>query len=139
MAIRTKKKNKTVITYGSFDLFHYGHLRLLERASELGDYLIVYVSSDEFCKLKNKPCSIPWKQRAEIVGGIYGVSYVFPEETWEQKEKDVLLWSKDDDVIFVMGDDWKGKFNDLPCEVVYLPRTKGISTTSIKEKIKRES
>ena len=124
---------KTVITYGTFDLFHIGHLNLLRRAKELGDYLIVAVSSDEFnLKEKGKVCQIKDVDRMEIVRAIRYVDKVIPEENWEQKVKDVQKYNVD---VFVMGDDWKGKFDFLKdyCEVVYLPRTEGISTTKIKE------
>ena len=119
---------KTVITYGTFDLFHVGHLNLLRRAKELGDYLIVAVSSDEFNLGKNKVCKIKDTDRMKIVEAIKYVDKVIPETSWEQKIVDV----------FVMGDDWKGKFDFLKdyCEVVYLPRTEGISTTQLKEELK---
>ena len=115
---------KTVITYGTFDLFHVGHLNLLRRAKELGDYLIVAVSSDEFNLGKNKVCKIKDTDRM-----------VIPETSWEQKIEDVKKYNVD---VFVMGDDWKGKFDFLKdyCEVVYLPRTEGISTTQLKEELK---
>jgi len=122
---------KTVITYGTFDMFHIGHLKLLERAKELGDRLIVAVSSDEFNKVKGKKVIIPYDQRAKIVESIKFVDKVIPENNWEQKIKDV----KDNNVdVFVMGDDWEGKFDFLKehCEVVYLPRTKNVSTTQFK-------
>jgi len=122
---------KTVITYGTFDMFHIGHLKLLERAKELGDRLIVAVSSDEFNKVKGKKVIIPYDQRAKIVESIKFVDMVIPEDNWEQKIKDV----KDNNVdIFVMGDDWEGKFDFLKehCEVVYLSRTKNVSTTQFK-------
>ncbi|PLW79478.1 glycerol-3-phosphate cytidylyltransferase [Candidatus Woesearchaeota archaeon] len=122
---------KTVITYGTFDMFHIGHLKLLERAKELGDRLIVAVSSDELNKVKGKKVIIPYDQRAKIVESIKFVDMVIPEDNWEQKIKDV----KDNNVdIFVMGDDWEGKFDFLKehCEVVYLSRTKNVSTTQFK-------
>ena len=123
---------KKVITYGTFDLFHIGHLNILKRAKELGDYLIVAVSSDEFNAVKGKKCKISAEDRMEIVKAIRYVDEVIPEVCWDQKRKDII----DNDVdIFVMGDDWKGKFDDLGdiCQVVYLPRTEGISTTQLKE------
>jgi len=121
---------KTVITYGTFDLFHVGHLNLLRRAKELGDYLIVAVSSDEFNLGKNKDTD-----RMKIVEAIKYVDKVIPETSWEQKIEDVKKYNVD---VFVMGDDWKGKFDFLKdyCEVVYLPRTEGISTTQLKEELK---
>lgn len=126
---------KKVITYGTFDLFHVGHLNLLRRAKELGDYLIVAVSSDAFNATKGKQCAIPDYERMEIVQAIKYVDKVILEESWEQKISDVQKYDVD---IFVMGDDWKGKFDFLKdyCEVVYLPRTEGISTTQIKEEMK---
>jgi glycerol-3-phosphate cytidylyltransferase len=126
---------KKVITYGTFDLFHYGHLRILQRAKELGDYLIVAVSTDEFNEIKGKKCSYSFEHRAKIVEAIKYVDEVIPERNWEQKIHDIQEHGID---IFVMGDDWKGKFDELKslCEVVYLPRTKEISTTEIKNHIK---
>jgi len=120
-------------TYGTFDLFHIGHLRLLERAREQCDKLIVFVSTDEFNELKNKKCTIPFFERATIVEALKCVDDVYEEKQWEQKQWDINLFNIDK--VF-MGDDWKGKFDDLPCEVIYLPRTKGISSTMIKEKLK---
>lgn len=128
---------KKVITYGTFDLFHVGHLNLLRRAKELGDYLIVAVSSDKFnWEEKNKKCQISDKDRMEIVKAIRFVDEVILEESWDQKVKDVQKYDID---VFVMGDDWKGKFDFLKeyCEVVYLPRTEGISTTQLKEELKK--
>ena len=125
---------KKVITYGTFDLFHRGHLELLRRAKELGDYLIVVVSSDEFNAIKDKKAFYSFEDRKAIVEAIRYVDKVLPEYTWEQKIDDI----KDNDVdIFVMGHDWEGKFDFLKeyCEVVYLPRTDGISTTQIKEEL----
>ena len=127
---------KTVITYGTFDLFHVGHLNLLRRAKELGDYLIIAVSSDRFnWEEKQKKCEIPDKDRMAIVEAIKYVDKVIPEDSWEQKIEDVKKYNVD---VFVMGDDWKGKFDFLKdyCEVVYLPRTEGISSTQLKEDLK---
>jgi len=128
------KKKKTVITYGTFDMFHIGHLRLLQRLKELGDELIVAVSTDEFNELKGKKTLIPYEQRAEIVANIKCVDKVIPEKNWEQKIDDIKKYNVD---IFAMGDDWKGKFDFLKdyCEVVYLPRTKDISTTQLKKSL----
>lgn len=125
---------KTVITYGTFDLFHIGHLNLLKRAKEMGDYLIVAVSSDEFNAIKGKKCEIPDKERMAIVEAIRYVDKVIPETCWEQKSLDVEKYDVD---VFVIGEDWKGKFDFLKeqCEVVYLPRTEGISTTDIKKQL----
>jgi glycerol-3-phosphate cytidylyltransferase len=121
----------TVLTYGTFDLFHIGHLRLIERLRTLGDRLVIGVSSDEFNAVKGKKAVIPYIDRAAIVAAIRGVDLVFPEHDWDQKEHDVRKYSAD---IFAIGDDWKGKFDFLKplCEVVYLPRTMGISTTEIR-------
>lgn len=126
---------KRVITYGTFDLFHIGHLNILRRAKALGDYLVVAVSTDEFNLLKGKICTYPYEQRAEILKAIVYVDKVIPENNWEQKIKNIKDYKID---IFVMGDDWTGKFDFLKeyCEVVYLPRTEGISTTEIKQEIK---
>jgi glycerol-3-phosphate cytidylyltransferase len=126
---------KKVLTYGTFDMFHIGHLNLLKRAKMLGDYLIVGVSSDEFNEVKGKKTVIPFNERKEIVSAIRYVDMVIEEYSWEQKIKDIKKYSID---IFVMGDDWEGKFDFLKeyCEVVYLPRTKNISTTQIKNCLK---
>jgi len=123
---------KTVITYGTFDLFHVGHLRLLQRAKSLGDRLIVAVSTDDFNSIKGKKSIIPFEQRAEIVSNVKCVDLVIPEISWEQKLEDIKKYGVD---IFVMGDDWKGKFDNLReyCQVVYLPRTEGISSSQIRE------
>ncbi len=130
---------KTVITYGTFDLFHIGHLRLLERAKALAGengQLIVAVSTDRFNWVeKHKRSVICDHDRMEIVGALRCVDMVIPEDSWEQKRTDVSKYNVD---IFVMGDDWKGKFDFLKeqCEVVYLPRTPNVSSTDIKVQIK---
>ncbi|RBP94362.1 glycerol-3-phosphate cytidylyltransferase [Cytobacillus firmus] len=123
---------KKVLTYGTFDLLHWGHINLLKRAKDLGDYLIVAISTDEFNKLKNKKSYHNYENRKLILESIKYVDEVIPEDNWEQKVQDVISNNID---IFVMGDDWEGKFDFLQeyCKVVYLPRTKGISTTQIKE------
>jgi len=128
---------KKVITYGTFDLFHYGHLRILQRAKALGDYLIVAVSTDEFNMLKGKRCTYPFMHRAKIVESIKYVDLVIPEERWEQKEDDI---TKNGVNIFVMGNDWKGKFDHLEkfCRVTYFPRTKDVSTTEVKHHVINE-
>ncbi len=125
---------KTVITYGTFDMFHIGHLKLLQRLAELGDELIVAVSSDEFNNIKKKTVLIPYKQRAEIVANISCVDKVISEDNWEQKVSDIKKFDVD---IFAMGDDWEGKFDFLKehCEIVYLERTKDISTTQLKKSL----
>ena len=123
---------KKVITYGTYDLLHVGHINLLRRARELGDYLIVVVSSDEFNAIKGKKAYYSFEDRKKILESIRYVDEVLPEYTWEQKIDDVVNNQVD---VFVMGDDWEGKFDFLKdyCEVVYLPRTEGISTTKIKQ------
>jgi len=122
---------KKVITYGTFDLFHVGHVNILRRARELGDYLVVAVSSDEFNAIKGKKAYHSFEDRKAILEACRYVDEVIPEHTWEQKIQDVKEHEID---VFVMGDDWTGKFDFLKdyCEVVYLPRTEGISTTKIK-------
>jgi len=125
---------KKIITYGTFDLFHFGHLRILERAKRLGDYLIVAVSTDAFNQVKGKKCVYPYEHRAKIVKAIRYVNEIIPETEWEQKRRDVVEL---DINALVMGSDWEGKFDDLKdlCEVVYLPRTPDISTTDIKSNV----
>jgi glycerol-3-phosphate cytidylyltransferase len=125
---------KKVITYGTFDLLHWGHINLLKRAKDLGDYLIVAISSDEFNALKQKEAYHSFENRKMILEAIRYVDEVIPENTWEQKVEDVQKYDID---VFVMGDDWRGKFDFLKeyCEVVYLPRTAGISTTKIKTEL----
>lgn len=127
---------KRVITYGTFDLIHYGHINLLERAKKLGDYLIVGLSTNEFNAEKNKKCYFSYEERKRLLEALRVVDLVIPEESWEQKRKDIQMYQID---TFVMGDDWKGKFDDLKdlCEVVYLERTPEVSTTKIKDELKR--
>lgn len=122
----------TVLTYGTFDLFHIGHLNLINRLSELGDRLIIAVSTDEFNAGKGKTSVVSYEDRARIIGSIKGVDLVIPETSWEQKATDIVEHGVD---IFAIGEDWAGKFDDLKelCEVVYLPRTDGISSTEIKQ------
>lgn len=124
-----------VITYGTFDLLHTGHINILRRAKELGDYLIVAISSDEFNDIKGKKAYYSFEQRKAILEAIRYVDEVIPEDNWEQKMEDVKKHKID---TFVMGDDWEGKFDFLSdyCDVVYLPRTVGISTTKIKKDLK---
>src|SRR5690554_2957895 len=126
---------KKILTYGTFDLLHYGHINLLRRAKEMGDYLIVGLSSDEFNAIKNKKSYYSYEHRKMMLEAIRYVDEVIPENSWEQKIEDVKKYNID---VFVMGDDWKGKFDFLKeyCEVVYLPRTVGISTTKIKTDLK---
>jgi glycerol-3-phosphate cytidylyltransferase len=124
---------KRVITYGTFDLLHYGHINLLQRARQLGDFLVVCLSTDEFnFQEKDKKTYFKYEERKLLLESIRYVDLVVPEESWEQKSNDITKYQID---VFVIGDDWKGKFDFLKdkCEVVYLPRTKEISTTKIKE------
>lgn len=123
---------KRVITYGTFDVFHPGHVNLLRRAKALGDYLIVALSTDDFNQLKSKKAYYPYEQRKIVLEACRYVDLVIPENTWEQKVEDIRQYNAD---IFVMGDDWKGKFDYLSsvCEVVYLPRTPDISSTEVRK------
>jgi len=128
---------KKVITYGTYDLLHYGHVNLLQRAKALGDYLIVAVSTDEFnWNKKQRKCYFSYEERKRLVESIRYVDLVIPEEEWDQKISDVKEFKID---TFVIGDDWEGKFDFLKdyCEVVYLPRTPEISTTQIKKDLKK--
>ena len=130
---------KRVITYGTFDLLHYGHINLLKRAKALGDYLIVALSTDEFnFNAKGKKCYFTYEQRKALLEAIRFVDLVIPETDWEQKVTDVAKYQAD---IFVIGDDWQGKFDflkDCGVEVVYLPRTPEISTTQIKSNLQNK-
>ena len=130
---------KRVITYGTFDLLHYGHINLLRRAKALGDYLIVALSTDEFNReQKNKVCYFTYEERRMLLEAIRYVDLVIPEKSWDQKRSDARLYHVD---TFVMGDDWTGKFDFLReegVEVVYLPRTPEISTTQIKSDLNRK-
>lgn len=125
---------KKVLTYGTFDLLHWGHINLLKRAKDLGDYLVVAISTDEFNAIKDKKAYHSFENRKMILEAIRYVDEVIPEETWDQKVSDVQKHNID---VFVMGDDWESKFDFLKehCEVVYLPRTTGISTSQIKEEL----
>ena len=126
-------KVKRIITYGTFDLLHYGHINLLRRAKQLGDYLVVALSTDEFnWESKHKKCYFSYEIRKQLLESIRYVDLVIPEQNWEQKSNDIKEYHID---TFVMGDDWKGKFDFLKndCEVVYLSRTPEISTTQIKK------
>ena len=129
---------KRVITYGTFDLLHYAHINLLRRAKELGDYIVVVLSTDEFnWNEKQKKCYFSYEDRKKMLEAIRYVDLVVPEENWDQKRSDVQKYNID---TFVMGDDWKGKFDFLKdlCEVVYLPRTPDISTTQIKKDLNKK-
>ena len=122
---------KKVITYGTFDLLHRGHVNLLKRAREMGDYLVVGLSSDGFNALKNKKSFYSYEERKLVLEAIRYVDLVIPEDSWDQKEPNIREHGIS---LFVMGDDWLGKFDHLTelCEVVYLPRTGGVSTTQTK-------
>ena len=128
---------KRILTYGTFDLLHYGHIRLLKRAKALGDYLIVALSTDEFNEIKGKKAYHNYETRKQMLEAIRYVDLVIPEQNWEQKISDVKKYEVD---IVVMGSDWAGsdKFDYLQdyCEVVYLDRTEGVSTTKIKNDLK---
>ena len=125
---------KRVITYGTYDLLHYGHIELLRRAKQYGDYLIVALSTDEFNKLKDKKSYYNYEQIKMMLESIRYVDLVIPENEWEQKVKDVKDYYVD---TFLMGHDWEGEFDFLKdqCEVIYLNRTEGISTTQIKKEL----
>ena len=129
---------KKVITYGTFDLLHYGHINILRKAKSLGDYLIVGLSTDEFNnKDKNKECYFDYENRKSLLDAVRYVDLVIPEKNWEQKISDIQKYNVD---VFVIGDDWEGKFDylkDFGVEVVYLPRTKEISTSKIKDDLNR--
>lgn len=130
---------KRVITYGTFDLLHYGHINLLQRAKELGDYLVVALSTDEFnWTQKNKKCYFNYEQRKQLLEAIRYVDLVIPETNWEQKRTDIHEYHID---CFAIGNDWEGKFDFLKeegAEVAYLERTPDVSTTSIKQDIKEK-
>lgn len=123
---------KRVITYGTFDLMHYGHIRLLKRAREMGDYLIVAVSTDEFNEIKEKRAYHDYETRKKMLEAIRYVDLVIPESSWNQKKQDIIDFHVD---TFVIGSDWNGKFDELldVCEVIYLERTDGVSTSKIKK------
>ena len=130
---------KRVITYGTFDLLHYGHINLLKRAKEYGDYLIVGLSTDEFNREKGKKSYFSYDERRQLLESCRYVDLVIPEYSWDQKREDVHQYMVD---TLVMGDDWEGKFDFLKQEdvqVIYLPRTPEISTTKIKEDLSSES
>lgn len=128
---------RRVLTYGTYDLLHYGHVRLLKRAADLGDFLVVALSTDEFNALKDKESFYSYEIRKEMLEAVKYVDLVIPERTWEQKREDVIANQID---IVVMGDDWRGdqRFESLKdiCEVIYLDRTEGISTSEVREELK---
>lgn len=125
---------RRVITYGTFDMLHYGHINLLKRAKSKGDYLIVALSTNEFNKIKGKKCFFNYEERKLLLESIRYVDLVIPENSWNQKKEDVLKYDVD---VFVIGNDWEGKFDYLKevCEVIYLDRTPEISTTMIKNNL----
>jgi glycerol-3-phosphate cytidylyltransferase len=126
---------KKILTYGSFDLLHWGHVNILKRAKELGDYLLVGLSTDEFNAIKNKKSYFSYEKRKLMLEAIRYVDEVIPEHVWEQKITDVIEHNVD---VFVMGDDWEGRFDFLReyCDVIYLPRTVGISSSKIKSDLR---
>ncbi|MER2129230.1 glycerol-3-phosphate cytidylyltransferase [Solibacillus sp.] len=126
---------KRIITYGTFDLLHYGHINLLKRAKAKGDYLVVGLSTDNFNTKKGKTSYFTYEERKKLLEAIRYVDLVIPEDNWEQKTKDIVDYNID---CFVIGDDWLNKFDDLKnhCEVEYLDRTPEISTTKIKKELK---
>lgn len=130
-----KKTRKTILTYGTFDFLHIGHINILRRAREMGEQLIVGLSTDEFNAKKHKESFSTYKERKEILESIKYVDKVIPEKCWSQKEKDIKKYDVD---TFVMGSDWRGEFDHLKehCDVIYLDRTQGISSTKIKSKAK---
>jgi len=125
---------KRIITYGTFDLLHYGHIELLKRAKAYGDYLIVALSTNDFNTIKDKECYFDYEHRKILLEAIRYVDLVIPEYSWNQKKEDISKYHID---LFVMGNDWTGKFDFLKdsCEVIYLDRTPEISTTQIKSKV----
>ena len=131
---------KRILTYGTFDLLHYGHINLLQRAKALGDYLVVALSTDEFNRGKGKECYFTYEERKQLVEAVRYVDLVIPEQSWEQKANDVREYHID---TVVMGSDWEGseRFEYLKglCEVVYLPRTPEVSTSQIKSDLSLES
>ena len=128
---------KRIITYGTFDTFHWAHMKLLQRARTMGDWLAVGLSSDEFNKTKGKTSHFSYEERKQILDGVKYVDFIFPENNWEQKREDIIKYNID---IFVIGDDWRGKFDYLSdlCQVVYLPRTPQISSTIIKKHLTKQ-
>jgi len=126
---------KTILTYGTFDLFHIGHVNLLKRAREMGDRLIVGVSTDEFnLSEKSKTTIVPFEHRVKVLESCRYVDQVISESCWQQKADDIVKYKVD---IFVMGDDWNGKFDELKtlCNVVYLNRTQDVSSTALKQAV----
>lgn len=128
---------KRVITYGTYDLLHWGHINLLKRAKQYGDYLIVALSTDEFNAKKGKQAYHNYEQRKLMLEAVRYVDLVIPEQSWEQKVEDIINYKAD---VFLMGHDWENQFPEINelCEVIYLKRTPGISTTVIKEHLQKE-
>ena len=128
------KASRVVLTYGTFDLFHHGHVNLLRRLADLGSELIVGCSTDAFNRLKGKQCVMSYEQRRTILESCRYVDRVIPEDTWEQKRYDIVNYNVS---TFAMGHDWKGHFDDLQdiAQVVYLPRTPEVSTTDLRNQI----
>lgn len=128
---------RRIITYGTFDLLHYGHVQLLKRARECGDYLIVGLSTDAFNTLKGKCSYFSYEERKQLLEAIKYVDEVIPENSWDQKREDLVQFDVD---CLVMGDDWEGVFDELKdqCEVLYLPRTPEVSTSRIKVELKNK-
>lgn len=126
-----------ILTYGTFDTFHWGHMRLLQRARAMGDWMAVGLSTDEFNAIKGKKSVLDYDARYEILSGVRGIDLIFPENDWTQKRADIIKHKID---IFVMGDDWRGHFDDLSdiCRVIYLPRTEMVSSTFIKNAIQNQ-
>ncbi|CAC9489499.1 adenylyltransferase/cytidyltransferase family protein [thiotrophic endosymbiont of Bathymodiolus puteoserpentis (Logatchev)] len=126
-----------VITYGTFDLFHIGHWNLLNRAKNEGNYLIVAISSDEFNLRKGKKSQMEFQERCKVVKSLSFVDKVIVENSWKQKESDIKKYGVN---VFVMGDDWQGRFDDLKkyCQVKYLPRTSNISSSILKKLFNHE-
>jgi glycerol-3-phosphate cytidylyltransferase len=132
-ARRNQASPVRVITYGTFDVLHYGHIRILKRARAMGDFLMVGLSTDEFNSLKHKESLQSFNERKLVLESLRFVDKVIPEKTWEQKKSDIKKNRID---ILVMGEDWRGKFDDLReyCRVVYVPRTKSTSSTSLRKR-----
>lgn len=129
---------RTILTYGTFDILHIGHVNLLRRARALGDRLIVGLSTDAFNAAKHKSSLLDYDNRRVVLEAMRHVDLVIPETSWEQKVTDIRAHDVD---VFVMGSDWEGKFDFLRehCEVVYLPRTADISSTSVKQDLLRKA
>lgn len=130
--MKNNNPNRNILTYGTFDLLHYGHISLLKRAKALGGRLYVGLSTDEFNKKKGKSSFFDYERRRQFLAEIRSVDVIFSENSWEQKAEDIQKYRID---MFVMGSDWQGKFDNLKpyCKVVYLERTKNVSSTLLKQ------